>query len=209
MPIWHAIGQQLQNPRGILGVLTGMLMRVVNATPNHMAVEALEIEPRDRILELGFGPGHAIRLMVPKTPAGFVYGIDQSAVMLQQAAARNRAAIRENRVRLYQAQFENLPFADASFDKILAVNVVYFWADAPAVMREIRRVLRPGGRFCIYATERATMRNWKFAGSQTHRLYDAAALTLALRQAGFEGSQISVRKIRLAAGVQGLLATVS
>ena len=198
MPIWHAIGQQLQNPRGILGVLTGMLKRVVNATPNHMAVEALEIEPRDRILELGFGPGHAIRLMVPKTPAGFVYGIDQSAVMLQQAAARNRAAIRENRVRLYQAQFENL-----------AVNVVYFWADAPAVMREIRRVLRPGGRFCIYATERATMRNWKFAGSQTHRLYDAAALTLALRQAGFEGSQISVRKIRLAAGVQGLLATVS
>ncbi len=207
--LWHGFGRQLQNPHGIAGKFTGMLMRVANATPNQVAVDALSLDPCDRVLELGFGPGHAIKLMASQISAGIVYGVDQSAVMLAQASARNRLAIQENRVRLWQAQFSSLPFADASFDKILAVNVVYFWDDATAVIREIRRVLRPGGRVCIYATARGTMRNWKFANVQTHRLYNAAELALTLRQGGFEGSRVSVEKFRVAAGIQGLLALVS
>lgn len=69
--------------------------------------------------------------------------------MLAQARARNRRAIRAGRVRLYRGRCEQLPLASRSIDKVLAVNVAYFWHDAEAAPREVRRVLRPGGLLSV------------------------------------------------------------
>lgn len=209
MTLWHDIGRQLRSPEGIGGRLTGVLMRIVNAKPNRLAVEALRIAPHDTVLELGFGPGHGIALLAERATVGLVYGVDQSRVMLEQAQKRNQQAIDAGRVALHEAGFDRLPFADASIDKILAVNVIYFWHDVPVVLREIRRVLRPGGRVSIYATDASTMRQWKFAGPETHRLFSATELATALRQGGFGGHQAMVNAIRVAGGVNGLLATIS
>ena len=110
MSIWHTIGRQLQNPSGFTGRFIGRVMSVANAKPNQLAINALRIDPCDTVLELGFGPGHAIDAMASQAFAGMVYGIDQSPVMLGQACRRNRRAIREGRVVLYQAGFEHLPF---------------------------------------------------------------------------------------------------
>jgi ubiquinone/menaquinone biosynthesis C-methylase UbiE len=206
MSIWHAFGRQLQNPRGIAGHWTGKLMRWINSGPNHAAVEALQITPGDRVLELGFGPGHAIELIAARVTEGCVYGIDQSDMMLQQASMRNRRAIGRGRVVLRRAAFECLPFAAASIDKILAVNVVYFWRDASLVFQEIRRVLRPSGRIVIYSTDVSTMRGWKFAGTETHRLYDADALRNILLLGGFPADRISIGEISFSGGIVGLLA---
>jgi SAM-dependent methyltransferase len=209
MAIWHAIGRQLQNPTGLTGRVIGRAMCIANAKPNQLAVNALRIDPCDTVLELGFGPGHAINAMAVQAFAGTVYGIDQSPVMLRQACRRNRQAIREGRVVLYQTEFERLPFPDASIDKLLAVNVIYFWKDAPAVLSEIRRVLRPGGRVSIYATDASTMRHWKFAGPETHRLYGTTELSAVLQRAGFQRDRILVRTVCVYRRVPGLLATVT
>jgi ubiquinone/menaquinone biosynthesis C-methylase UbiE len=209
MSIWHIIGRQLQNPSGFTGRVIGRAMSFANARPNQLAVNALRIDPCDTVLELGFGPGHAIDAMASQAFAGTVYGIDQSPVMLGQACRRNRQAIREGRVVLYQAEFEHLQFPDSSIDKLLAVNVIYFWKDAPTLLSEVRRVLRPGGRVSIYATDATTMRHWKFAGPDTHRLYGAAELSTALQQAGFAKDRILVRTVRVHGRVPGLLATVT
>jgi ubiquinone/menaquinone biosynthesis C-methylase UbiE len=207
--IWHAIGNQLKHPNGLAGRLAGGVMRVVNDRPNSLAVDALRIEPIDTVLELGFGPGHGIELMARRASAGFVYGIDQSTTMLRQAERRNRKAIREGRVLLYRSDFDQLPFDDASIDRILAVNVIYFWSDTRRTLDEVRRVLRPGGRVSIYATDAISMRYWKFAGSETHRLLSAAELEVTLRQGGFVGSRISVTSVAMPYEVQGLIATIS
>ena len=209
MPIWRAIGRQLQNPRGFAGGVAGSFMQVVNHTPNTLAVEALAVGPSERVLELGCGPGCAIARMASLASNGVVYGIDQSPVMLEQAERRNRSAILGGRVVLLRALFERLPFPDDSFDATLAVNVAYFWDDSLAALREVRRVLRPGGRLAIYATDVETMREWKFAGRETHRHFDAAALARALHQSGFSDSGIHVAPVRLAGGVRGLIATAS
>jgi ubiquinone/menaquinone biosynthesis C-methylase UbiE len=205
--IWQAIGEQLQNPSGLAGHFTGMMMRIANREPNRLAVKALRIASTDTVLELGCGPGHAIQLMEREALAGRVYGLDQSSVMLEQSGRRNRIAIREGRVVLYQSRFNLLPFRDFTMDKILAVNVLYFWKDLPAVLREICRVLRPGGRVSIYATDKATMHRWKFAGPDTHRLYAAVDISGALHQAGLDVRRFRIRKVRLFGGVQGLLTT--
>lgn len=209
MSPWHSIGRQLQKPSGLCGRLTGALMRMVNATPNRLAVAALEIEPQDTVLELGFGPGHAIAMLATRASVGFVYGIDQSAVMLEQARKRNRDAIDAGRVFLYEAAFERLPFEDASIDKILAVNVIYFWHDIPAVLGEIQRVLRPGGRIVVYATDATSMRHWRFAGPETHRLFTAAELASVFERSGGAHSRVSVMNVPVARGVNGLIATIS
>ena len=209
MSIWHAVGQQLQRPTGLYGRLAGNLMGIVNEKPNRLAVDALRIGARDTVLELGFGPGRAIEIMASRAPNGVVYGVDQSTIMLEQAKRRNREAILEGRVCLYHAGFDNLPFADASIDKILAVNVIYFWRDTEAVVKEIRRVLRPDGCMSIYATDAATMRGWKFAGPETHRLFRAGELNEVLLQGGFDRHQISVKSVLMPGKIKGLLATVS
>ncbi|MDB5395680.1 MAG: Methyltransferase type 11, partial [Rhodospirillales bacterium] len=177
--------------------------------PNKLAVDALHIGCRDTVLELGFGPGHAIEMMASRAPAGTICGVDQSPIMLEQAERRNQVAIQEERVFLYRTAFDTPPFEKASFDKILAVNVIYFWRDAAAVVKEIRRVLSPGGRVSIYAREATTMRRWKFANSETHHLYEADALNEILHEAGFDSHRIFVRNIHVVGRVRGLLATIS
>ena len=184
-------------------------MRLANERPNHLAVASLQVMPHDTLLELGFGPGHALELMARLVPHGRIYGVDHSRVMLEQASKRNQAAMREGRVVLFRAGCDALPLENASIDKVLAVNVIYFWQDVGAVLKEIRRVLRPGGRVSIYATDADSMRKWKFAGPETHRLYSADQLTNVMRQAGFERRAICVKKMRIAGRIQGLIVTLS
>ena len=206
MSAWHKIGQQLQHPQGQVGKLVGHAMRLVNAKPNGLAIAGLTIEPTDHILELGFGPGHAIAQMTQLAPRGKICGIDASPAMLAQAEWRNRRSIASGKVSLTLGQFSPLPMEDASLDKILAVNVVYFWKDAAAVLAECLRVLRPGGKISIYATDASTMQRWKFAGNDTHIHYTTENLHAALLQGGFGEEDISIETMSLPTGIKGILA---
>ncbi len=205
--VWRSIGEQLRHPTGLAGRVAGALMRIANERPNSLAVEALRIEPHDTVLELGFGPGRAIEAIACQAFAGHVYGVDHSSLMHRQASRRNWLAIREGRVTLRRASFDCLPFDQACIDKLLAVNVIYFWDDLVGIAREIRRVLRPGGRAAVYATDSATMSRWRFARADTHRLYGADSLPQALASAGFDPRKIFVRKVRILGSIHGVLTT--
>ncbi|GAA0318163.1 class I SAM-dependent methyltransferase [Sphingomonas oligophenolica] len=209
MPIWHAIGRQLEHPRGAWGRITGAAMRLANGRPNALAIEALDIEPDHVVLDLGCGPGATVAAMARRAPLGVVHGLDQSATMIAQAARANRRALRSGHVCLARARFERLPYRDGGIDRILASNVIYFWRDVGAVVAEMRRVLRPGGRIVIYATDAAAMKRWKFAGPDTHRLFDAASLAAALGSGGFDERDIAVRGVRISGAINGLIAVVS
>ncbi len=206
--IWHEIGQQFRNPSGVPGRVMGNVMRVINRRPNRLAIAALAIEPEDSILELGCGPGSAINAMSRLAVRGVVHGVDQSATMLAQARRRNRKAMRSGRVALHHGSFERIPVSNASIDKILAVNVVYFWTNMPAILAEMRRVLRPDGLISIYATDASAMRNWKFASRETHRLFDGDTLASSLRAGAFADHDVGVTKVRAGMGVPGLVAII-
>lgn len=201
------LGRQLRHPRGTAGRLLGRAMALANRGANRAAIAALEVNADDRILELGFGPGAAVAALAALAPRGRIHGVDASRAMLEVASRRNRAAIAEGRVTLTQTTFDRLPLPDDAADKVLAVNVVYFWQEPAPILREVRRVLRPGGLLCIYATDAATMRRWKFAGPATHRVFDRQGLTVLLRDGGFEESGIALRRIRSFPNVPGWIAT--
>lgn len=192
-------------PRGLAGRLTGHLMRHFNRAPYRLAIGALDVQGDSRVLELGFGPGEGLAELLRQARHGSVHGIDASATMLAQAKSLNAAAIASGKIVLRRGDFAQLPYPDSSFDRVLAVNVAYFWRDPAAVVREIRRVLRPAGRLSAYVTDRATMCGWPFANGETHRLFDADMLRQAMIDGGFLASETEVRPVRLQRGVKGLI----
>jgi ubiquinone/menaquinone biosynthesis C-methylase UbiE len=204
--MWHAFARQLSNPSGLAGRIVGRMMRVANRQPTRLAIEALDIRPGEDMLDLGCGPGQAAALMLPLARPGRVCGIDQSPVMIDQARQLNRDAIRTGDAAFAVAGFDALPYPDASFDGVLASNVMYFWHDTAPVLAEIRRVLRPGGRLSIYLTSAETMSSWKLAGAGTHRLFMPDQVLAALVEAGFATGDIHVRSVAIEGGVTGIVA---
>jgi SAM-dependent methyltransferase len=203
---WESAGRQLRSPAGRWGRLAGRLMAVANRQPYRAAIDALGVGPADTVLELGFGPGEGIKVLAALAPRGLVLGVDGSPEMLAQASRANRLAIAGGRVRLDFGRFDALPWPAESVDRILAVNVVYFFGAAGSEMREALRVLRPGGIMVIYATDRATMSRWKFAGLATHRHFDADELLALADDGGFPVDAVSTIPIRVAPGMTGLIA---
>jgi len=151
-----AVVSQFMRPRGVGGWLAGweMALRPSNRKRNSWAVGLLEVGPCDRVLELGFGPGLAIRELTRLATRGHVCGIDHSEEMVRQARKRNARPVRAGLVDLRLGSAEELPQFDQPFDKVLAVNSLGMWHDPEARLKELRRVLAPGGRIAIVSQPR-------------------------------------------------------
>ena len=113
-------------------------------------LERLAVEPRDRVLELGVGSGRLLLAVAVRARHGFVVGIEPEAYALRHASRRCERLVREGRVVLRRGTSLDLSAFDASsFDKVYGVHVTEFWEDPRPHLREIRRVLRPGGRLLL------------------------------------------------------------
>jgi ubiquinone/menaquinone biosynthesis C-methylase UbiE len=126
--------------------------------------------------------------------------------MLGQATRRNRAAIAAGHLELMQGTFGALPWPDATFDKILLVNTVYFFDRFDRDISEAFRVLRRGGRLAVYATDRSTMEKWSFSSSETHTTFDAPSLVTLLEGGGFDRSLVEIEEVALPFGIAGIIA---
>ena len=142
---------QFRRPHGLGGRAAGWVMahRGSNRARNKWAAGLLDVQPEDRVLEIGFGPGIAIEEMARRATRGVVVGLDHSDVMVRQATRRNAAAVRAGRVELRLGSAEDVSAFDEPFDRILAVNSLMFWDDPVARLKELRSLLRPGGRIAI------------------------------------------------------------
>ena len=149
---------QFAFPTGWLGTLVGLAMAVKSRERSLWVLSLLDLQPDDRVLEIGFGPG--VDVQRASRIAAFVAGIDHSAVMAQQARRRNRTAMRAGRVDVRQGTIAApLPFADGAFTKVFAINSYQFWPDPVASVRQLRRVLRAEGLLAI-----AIQPRWKEIG---------------------------------------------
>jgi arsenite methyltransferase len=111
----------------------------------------LRAQPGEKILDVGCGPGFLLAEMAGEVgAAGKLCGIDASADMIALARARCKDVAT---IELQQANALELPFAVAAFDAVVSTQVYEYVADIATALREAARVLRPGGRLLIVATD--------------------------------------------------------
>jgi demethylmenaquinone methyltransferase/2-methoxy-6-polyprenyl-1,4-benzoquinol methylase len=142
-------------------------------------------DPRagERVLDVATGTGMVAAELRRRADCSIV-GVDQSAEML--AAARARFADDGGRVELIEGQAEKLPFADESFDALTFTYLLRYVDDPPATIRELARVVRPGGRVASLEfgvpTRRVPREAW--------RLYTAIGLPVLGRVASREWAEV-------------------
>jgi ubiquinone/menaquinone biosynthesis C-methylase UbiE len=120
--------------------------------PVHDAVlGALAAEPCPRVLDIGCGTGRLAERLLAAPTVRSVVGCDFSAGMLAHAAERLAPAARASTatVTLVRGDATRLPFADAAFDAAVSTEAFHWFPDQDAALRELRRVLRPGGRLLL------------------------------------------------------------
>jgi ubiquinone/menaquinone biosynthesis C-methylase UbiE len=142
-------------PEGLLGRLGGIVLAHGNRKFAEEVVAFLDVRAAEKVLEVGFGPGVCLALLAGAATEGTIAGVDPSEEMVEQAAARNAAAIEAGAVDLRRGSVDSMPFEDEAFDVALAINSMQVWPDVMAGLREIRRVLRMGGRVALAFTPRS------------------------------------------------------
>jgi SAM-dependent methyltransferase len=138
------LATQLRCPSGDDGKEVGRRLAMLNVDVNDWALKLLDIQDNDDVLEIGFGPGAALEQAAKKT-VGNVAGMELSQVMVDMAKERNADAVAKGKMDLRQGDSSALPFPDDAFDKVFAVNVLYFWEDPLAQLEEILRVMKDDG----------------------------------------------------------------
>ncbi len=101
------------------------------------------------ILDVGCGGGKTISRLSRRAGQGKVYGLDQSADMVDYSKQNNRTLIAKNRVEIVQGSVEKTGFPDEFLDLVTAIETYYFWPNLADAFIEIKRVLKNGGHLLI------------------------------------------------------------
>ncbi len=187
------LARQFGRPSGLAGLLMRRTLNRVNARVNAIALDRLSLRPGDRGLDIGFGGGLMLRQALERLPQGLAAGIEISDPMLKLARRKFRQEIAKGRLDVREGSVSAIPFPDASFDKASAVNTVHFWLDPAAGLREVWRVLRPGGEFVVVLRPKEFLERVKFT-KYGFKAFDERELRALLEGAGFRDVEVIERE---------------
>ena len=136
---------QCRKPKWWLGRLLLWTMNVRHSHVTDWGLRHVPLEKYFRVLDIGCGGGRTIAKLAAIASDGKVYGMDYSAASVAAARSANARWIKAGRVEIQQASVSRLPFPDGNFDVVTAVETHYYWPNLAADLREILRVLKPGG----------------------------------------------------------------
>lgn len=114
-------------------------------------LELMMPQPTDVILDIGCGGGRALKRVSSLVKKGKLYGVDYSETSVRCTTEENAADVASGKLTVVQASVSNLPFENNMFDKVYSIESYFFWPDLENDVREILRVLRPGGKVFIAA----------------------------------------------------------
>jgi len=157
------LAKQLRRPGGRLAKKIGDKMNEINSSLYNFTINTLQLNDNDSILEIGFGNGKFFDELFSKANNLTISGLDFSSEMLKEASANNQSSINSGQLSLKMGSSDKIPFPDNSFDKVFCINVIYFWEQPSDHLREIYRVLNPGGKFYTSIRSKETILQMPFA----------------------------------------------
>jgi trans-aconitate methyltransferase len=172
---------QFRQPRGPFGVLAGRFMarRSSNQQRSAWTVDLLDLQPGDRVLELGYGPGIGIEAVMRRLQSGVLVGVDHSEAMRKMALERVRDLDGQVRPVLRIGDAQALPDDIGTFDKIFSCNVWLFWQDPVAVFKQLRPHVAADGTLAVTHLPRGRQ------ATRDTSLSAGATITAQLDEAGY------------------------
>ena len=185
---------QARRPRGWPGRLLVRGMNNAHGQMTDWALSHLSVQDSRALLDVGCGGGGALLWLSELAPMAELHGIDYSPQSLRVAARTNRPLIEQGRMFLREANVADVPADDERFDLVVAINSHYFWSDLAEDLREIRRVVQPGGTVVIAGGEyfggKHDTRNRRLASKGRMNCQTLPDLRDTLREAGFSNTEI-------------------
>ena len=168
-------GNQCQKPAGLLGRFVLWNMNSRHSKVTDWGLSHIAIDKRDTVLDVGCGGGRTVNKLATIASQGKVYGVDFSGASVAFASRLNKQWIDAGRVEIQEASVSRLPFSEHVFDLVVAVETHFWWPDLSADMRELLRVLKPGGVLIIIAEV------YKGANTVTAKLAEKYALLSGMK----------------------------
>ena len=136
-------------PFGEEGKILLSEMNIHHAEITAHTLNALAAQNGDTILDIGCGGGRALKLVSQQNPSGKLYGVDYSETSVACSTEENKEDIASGKMQILHGSVSELPFTDKMFDKVYSIESYFFWPDLQNDLKEIFRVLKPGGKVCI------------------------------------------------------------
>jgi ubiquinone/menaquinone biosynthesis C-methylase UbiE len=143
--------RQVRKPSGWLGRRVVRAMNLSHSTLADWGLQQVEVTKEAAILDVGCGGGSTMQRLAVLASEGKVIGLDYSAASISVSRNTNAKEIEAGRVQIVMGSVAALPFSDCTFDIVTGVETHYYWPDLPVNVREILRVLKPGGTFALIA----------------------------------------------------------
>jgi len=196
-----AFVRQCRKPKWLVGRFVLARMNAGHSGLTEWGLSHLEIQRNATVLDVGCGGGRTIATIADTATMGQVHGVDYSPASVAASRAYNAGRIAEGRVDVQEASVSNLPFPPSTFDIVTAIETHYYWPHLSTDVKEILRVLKPGGAFMILAeTYKGRSFDWLFRPVMTG-LLGATYLSVdehreLLSSAGFSDVQVSVERAK-------------
>jgi len=188
------LAEQARKPSGWLGrhILQPMFISG-NAALNNLLDELLAVQPNQKALEIGFGPGVLLNQLCHSVPSASLTGLDFSPTMVKEAALLNKSLIESGQLQLLEGCSDAMPFSNAEFDSVFCANTLYFWQPPEPHLNEIFRVLKSGGKFVMGFRTGQQIDEMELHATIFAR-YSEEDVVKLLQSVGFEAVEIQQRE---------------
>lgn len=181
------------HPQGQMGRVMLRFMNFCHAPLTNWGLGHITFQEGWTMLDIGCGGGATLKRLLKRSKGSKVYGIDISEECVEKARRFN-AELLDKQVFVTQGSAENLPYDNDKFDLVTAVETIYFWPNLPACLQEVRRVLKPGGRFAIMVEVVDSNSKWTDL-CEGMIAYSPELLKKMLDEAGFVQTEIHLKLV--------------
>lgn len=187
----QVINRQASNPHGLFGRFLGWIWKREHREINEVTLDLLEAARQSRLLEVGCGPGEALREAARRGCS--ILGLDVSPTMVSLARKRNRKSPGEGDVAVRLIRDGELDLEPGAFDGAFSVHCVYFWKSPERTLCQLAAALKPGRRLVLAFMPGSPLVPARFR-DEAYRFYRPEEMKTLLSNAGFTDVQTVSRR---------------
>lgn len=182
----QSLASQLREPHGEQGIKVAHMMNESNIEMTRACYRFLQVKENQNLLELGHGNAAHISEFLNTNKNLHYNGLEISNLMYEEAQKINSQWIKNSRAEFKLYDGHIMPYEDNFFDFVITINTVYFWKSPLETFKEIQRVLKKQGVFCMAFGAKDFMKTLPFI-HYGFKLYDLQEILEFLERASFQG----------------------